>query len=110
MQQWGATRSVAFTMASRLSNQLLSAVIQAATLLIALVPDIKWMLSLNINSLTGFQLSPAERFPVVFHAKEWIDTLKLSLELRDIWAVAQKELAVAKARNLTVWGFTLVGE
>ncbi|RUS24061.1 hypothetical protein BC938DRAFT_474194, partial [Jimgerdemannia flammicorona] len=47
--------------------------------------------------------------PRCSRVKEWTDTLKLSLELRDIWAMAQKELAVAEARNLTIWGFTLVG-
>jgi len=42
--------------------------------------------------------------------KEWTDTLKLSLELRDVWTMAQDELGIVDAMNLVVWGFTVVGE
>ncbi|CAG8620122.1 11517_t:CDS:2, partial [Paraglomus brasilianum] len=47
--------------------------------------------------------------PQCSHCKEWLDTLKLGLELRDVWIMAQTELVIADAYNLVVWGFTVVG-
>jgi len=48
--------------------------------------------------------------PRCSHAKEWIDTLKLSWELRDVWALAQDQLNGVDASTLVVWGFTVIGE
>ncbi|RUS29178.1 hypothetical protein BC938DRAFT_480958 [Jimgerdemannia flammicorona] len=41
-------------------------------------------------------------------SKEWADTLKLALELRDVWALAQDELEGVDATKLVVWGFIVV--
>jgi len=37
-------------------------------------------------------------------AKEWIDTLKLGWELRDVWALIQDQLNGVDASTLVVWG------
>ncbi|CAG8687449.1 130_t:CDS:2 [Funneliformis mosseae] len=41
-------------------------------------------------------------------AKEWMDTLKLGWELRDVWALTQDQLNGVDASNLIVWGFAVV--
>ncbi|CAI2195091.1 64_t:CDS:2, partial [Funneliformis geosporum] len=41
-------------------------------------------------------------------AKEWMDTLKLGWELRDVWALSQDRLNGVDASNLVIWGFTVV--
>jgi hypothetical protein len=43
-------------------------------------------------------------------SKEWSDTLKLALELRDVWTMAQDELEGIDATKLVVWGFIIIGE
>ncbi|CAB4417160.1 unnamed protein product [Rhizophagus irregularis] len=46
--------------------------------------------------------------PRCTHAKEWLDTLKLGLELRDVWTLAKDQLNGVNTSNLVVWGFTVV--
>ncbi|CAI2173895.1 10237_t:CDS:2 [Funneliformis geosporum] len=46
--------------------------------------------------------------PRCSRAKEWIDTLKLGWELRDVWALTQDQLNGVDASTLVVWGFTIV--
>ncbi|CAB4477053.1 unnamed protein product [Rhizophagus irregularis] len=41
-------------------------------------------------------------------AKEWMDTLKLGWELRDVWVLTQDQLNGVDASALVVWGFTVV--
>ncbi|CAG8708137.1 14871_t:CDS:2, partial [Funneliformis mosseae] len=41
-------------------------------------------------------------------AKEWMDTLKLGWELRDVWTLTQDQLNRVDASALVVWGFTVV--
>ncbi|RUS31759.1 hypothetical protein BC938DRAFT_477136, partial [Jimgerdemannia flammicorona] len=41
-------------------------------------------------------------------SKEWDDTLKLTLELRDLWAFAEDQLAGVDTTDLVWWGLMVV--
>ncbi|CAB5163808.1 unnamed protein product [Rhizophagus irregularis] len=62
---------------------------------------------------TGVLISDVAKFrggglPRCTRAKEWLDTLKLGLELRDVWTLAKDQLNGVNTSNLVVWGFTVV--
>ncbi|RUP48726.1 hypothetical protein BC936DRAFT_144092 [Jimgerdemannia flammicorona] len=42
-------------------------------------------------------------------SKEWDDTLKLTLELQDLWAFAEDQLAGVDTTDLVWWGLMVVG-
>ncbi|RUS35575.1 hypothetical protein BC938DRAFT_476523 [Jimgerdemannia flammicorona] len=74
-----------------------------------LEPTAVWRNAGSNPTRAGCQSSDAVRYLVVSRAKEWMDTLKLGLEFRDVWAIAQKELIVVDAASLVIWDFTVVG-
>ncbi|CAG8675993.1 3793_t:CDS:2, partial [Scutellospora calospora] len=47
--------------------------------------------------------------PRCSRSKEWDDTLKLGLELRDLWAVAEDQLKGTDVDKLVWWDLTVVG-
>ncbi|CAB5358204.1 unnamed protein product [Rhizophagus irregularis] len=47
--------------------------------------------------------------PRCSRSKEWDDTRKLGLELRDLWLDAMEKLAGANANEIVWWGLTVVG-
>ncbi|RUS34807.1 hypothetical protein BC938DRAFT_478439 [Jimgerdemannia flammicorona] len=61
--------------------------------------ELSWLLAIGCGEVAG-------GLPQCSRAKEWTDTLKLGLELRDIWYKAQNELEVSTAADLIIWGFT----
>ncbi|RUS30813.1 hypothetical protein BC938DRAFT_478930 [Jimgerdemannia flammicorona] len=65
--------------------------------------DLHWQPTVGCGEISG-------GLPRCSLAKEWTDTLKLWLEIRDTWAMAQEELEGIDASNLVIWGFTVVGE
>ncbi|RUP45523.1 hypothetical protein BC936DRAFT_148060 [Jimgerdemannia flammicorona] len=64
--------------------------------------ELNWLPVVGCGEVSG-------GLPRCSRAKEWTDTLELGLELRDVWVMAQKELVVANADKLVIWGFTVVG-
>lgn len=62
-----------------------------------------WKPTLSCGEISG-------GLPRCSPAKEWATTLKLALELRDVWKMAQNELKGVDATELVVWGFIVVGE
>jgi hypothetical protein len=48
--------------------------------------------------------------PRCSRSKEWDDTLKLGLELRDLWAIARDQLMGIDVSQLVWWGLTVVGK
>ncbi|RUP46892.1 hypothetical protein BC936DRAFT_146416 [Jimgerdemannia flammicorona] len=63
--------------------------------------ELSWLLAIGCGEVAG-------GLPQCSRAKEWTDTLKLGLELRDIWYKAQNELEVSTAADLIIWGFTVI--
>ncbi|CAG8574032.1 3157_t:CDS:2 [Paraglomus occultum] len=64
--------------------------------------ELGWLPTIGCGEISG-------GLPRCTRDEEWKDTLKLGLELRDIWRKAQKDLVISAAHNLIVWGFTVVG-
>ena len=48
--------------------------------------------------------------PQCSRSKEWDDTLKLGLELRDLWAIAGDHFMGVDVSKLVWWGLTVVGK
>jgi len=47
--------------------------------------------------------------PQCSRSKEWSDTLKLALELRDLWASTTDRLAGMNTKGLVYWGLLVIG-
>lgn len=67
------------------------------------LPGLHWSPDIGCGEISG-------GLPRCTRAKEWMDTLKLGLELRDVWILANNQLCGVNTSNLVIWGFTVVGE
>ncbi|PKK65444.1 hypothetical protein RhiirC2_808957 [Rhizophagus irregularis] len=64
--------------------------------------EIRWIPVIGCMEVSG-------GLPRCSRSKEWDDTRKLGLELRDLWLDATEKLADANANEIVWWGLTVVG-
>jgi hypothetical protein len=62
-----------------------------------------WRPDLGVGEISG-------GLPRCSLSKEWLDTIKLGLELRDMWSLARDQLNEVDSSSLVMWGFTVVGK
>ncbi|GBC01295.1 hypothetical protein RclHR1_04130011 [Rhizophagus clarus] len=65
------------------------------------LPGLHWSPDIGCGEISG-------GLPRCTRVKEWMDTLKLGLELRDVWILANNQLCGVDTNNLVIWGFTVV--
>ncbi len=65
--------------------------------------DISWTPVIGCMEVSG-------GLPRCPRSKEWDDTRKLGLELRDLWVNAVDQLAGINANNIVWWGLTVIGK